>query len=296
MDDPARRRRGDPRRHGRAGAGPLPAAARLRGVQRRARPGARGLDARPARRWWASCGSPRRPSVAVSRCRCRRRRSTSQDDRWRLEYREMLPVESWNAQISLLTGFAAASIMIRRARSASCARCRRPRTTRSPSCGVRPGRWGSTGPAGQGHPDFIRSLDPSHPRAGRHGRGLHLAAPRRRVRRLRRPGPRADRARGTRLDVRPCHGAAPPSRRPLRTGDLHRAVRRANRCRRGSSTGSTTCRTIMRDSGRRSHAYENAVLNLVEAVTLQTRVGETVRGRRHRARPRRRAQGHGDGP
>ena len=34
------------------------------------------------------------------------------DDRWRLEYREMLPVESWNAQLSLLTGFAAASLMI----------------------------------------------------------------------------------------------------------------------------------------------------------------------------------------
>ena len=30
------------------------------------------------------------------------------DERWRLEYREMLPVESWNAQLSLLTGFAAA--------------------------------------------------------------------------------------------------------------------------------------------------------------------------------------------
>ena len=31
---------------------------------------------------------------------------------------------------------------------------------------------------------------------------------------------------------------------------------------------------IMRDSGRKSHAYENAVLNLVEAATLQPRIGE----------------------
>ena len=32
--------------------------------------------------------------------------------RWRLEFRTMLPVETWNAQISLLTGFAAASLMV----------------------------------------------------------------------------------------------------------------------------------------------------------------------------------------
>jgi len=34
------------------------------------------------------------------------------DDRWSLEFRDMLPVESWNAQMSLLTGFAAASLMV----------------------------------------------------------------------------------------------------------------------------------------------------------------------------------------
>ena len=31
---------------------------------------------------------------------------------WRLEFRSMLPVEEWNAQISLLTGFGAASLMV----------------------------------------------------------------------------------------------------------------------------------------------------------------------------------------
>ncbi|MCW2797770.1 RNB domain-containing ribonuclease, partial [Nocardioides sp.] len=33
-------------------------------------------------------------------------------DQWRLEFRKVLPVELWNAQISLLTGFAAASLMV----------------------------------------------------------------------------------------------------------------------------------------------------------------------------------------
>jgi len=34
----------------------------------------------------------------------------------------------------------------------------------------------------------------------------------------------------------------------------------------------------MQKSGQRARAYENAVLNLVEAVTLQTRVGEQFQG------------------
>ena len=34
------------------------------------------------------------------------------EDRFSLEFRDMLPVESWNAQMSLLTGFAAASLMV----------------------------------------------------------------------------------------------------------------------------------------------------------------------------------------
>ena len=33
-------------------------------------------------------------------------------DRWSLQFRRMLPVEEWNAQISLLTGMAAASLMV----------------------------------------------------------------------------------------------------------------------------------------------------------------------------------------
>jgi exoribonuclease R len=35
---------------------------------------------------------------------------------------------------------------------------------------------------------------------------------------------------------------------------------------------------VMRRSGQKSHAYENAVLNLVEAMTLQRRIGEQFAG------------------
>ena len=47
-------------------------------------------------------------------------------------------------------------------------------------------------PAEQLYPDFIRSLDPGKPDARRDGHGLHPAAARQRVRRLRRRGARAD--------------------------------------------------------------------------------------------------------
>ena len=131
----------------------------------------------------------------------------------------------------------------RRARSASCARCRRPRSTPYAGCVVRRGRWGSTGPTRWATPSSSARSTRRSPAAGGDGGGVHVAAARSRVRRLPRPPSRPDRARGAGLVVRPCHGAAAPAGRPLRAGDLRGAVRRASRCRRGCSTGWTSCRT-----------------------------------------------------
>ena len=44
-------------------------------------------------------------------------------------FRPALPAEDWNAQLSLMTGMAAATIMLEGRASASCAPCRRRRTT-----------------------------------------------------------------------------------------------------------------------------------------------------------------------
>jgi exoribonuclease R len=194
------------------------------------------------------------------------------DDRWRLEYREMLPVESWNAQISLLTGFAAASIMLaghvgilRTLPSApEHAVTKLRRTARA---------LGIDWAAGQSHPDFIRSLDASRPAEAAmvvactsllRGAGYvafhghvpdqplhaalassyaHVTAPLRRL---------VDRY-GLEICAALCAGEPVPQWVLDRLGDLPET---------------------MRDSGRRSHAYENAVLNLVEAETLASRVGE----------------------
>ncbi len=81
---------------------------------------------------------------------------------WRLSFRAPLPVEGWNAQISLLTGMAAAQLMIagqvgllRTMPPADAGAVRRLRQiARALTID-----W----PADRGYPDFVRSLDPNLP-------------------------------------------------------------------------------------------------------------------------------------
>lgn len=195
---------------------------------------------------------------------------------YRLEYRDMLPVESWNAQLSLLTGFAAASMMIRG--TIGVLRTLPP----PPDDAVRQLRrtaraLGIDWPSSMPHPEFIRSLDPARPADAAmvvactkllRGAGYatfdghlpdlrehaalaspyaHVTAPLRRL---------VDRY-GLEICAALCAGAEVPGW--VREG-LHRLP------------------DLMQDSGRTSHAYENAVVNLVEALTLRARVGESFEG------------------
>ena len=83
-------------------------------------------------------------------------------ERYRLAWRAPLPVEGWNAQLSLLTGQAAASLMLDgrlgilrtlpRADPGAVARLRRTATA-----------LGADWPEGQPVGDFVRSLDPKQP-------------------------------------------------------------------------------------------------------------------------------------
>lgn len=81
---------------------------------------------------------------------------------WRLEFRSPLPVEGWNAQISLLTGMAAAHIMmygqvgiLRTLPPADNASLRRLRQT-AKALHI---HW----PSELDYPEFVRSLDPARP-------------------------------------------------------------------------------------------------------------------------------------
>ena len=85
------------------------------------------------------------------------------DDHWRLEFRSMTPVEEWNAQISLLTGMAAASLMVEA--RVGLLRTLPPAQERDVERLRRTARvlhieW----PAAMSYPDFVRSLDPDKPR------------------------------------------------------------------------------------------------------------------------------------
>ena len=196
-----------------------------------------------------------------------------QGEHWALEFRQMLPVELWNAQISLLTGFGAASLMVYA--RVGVLRTLPPPDPRDVQRLHRTAKaLGIEWPAEQLYPDFIRCLDPTVPAQA----AMVVACTRllrgQRVRRLRRRG--AGRAAALRagLGVRPRHRAAAPPGRPLRRRGLRRAVRRSSRCPTGCWRRCPRCPKTMQQSGGRARGYENAVLDLVEAGLLAHRVGE----------------------
>jgi VacB/RNase II family 3'-5' exoribonuclease len=196
--------------------------------------------------------------------------------RWTLEFRGRHPVEDWNEQISLLTGMAAAHLMVQ-------AKVGILRTLPKPEPWAierlrRTARGlGIAWPVAMSYPDFIRSLDPAQPRQVAmmvacttvlRGAGYvafdgavpaqpmhwplaseyaHATAPLRRL---------VDRYVGETC-VALCAGAAVPAwvrdALPALPATMQAAEQRANR-------------------------FERAVLDLAEAVTLASRVGDTFDG------------------
>ncbi len=197
-------------------------------------------------------------------------------DQWSLEFRSMIPAETWNAQISMLTGFAAASLMVY-------ARVGLLRTLPPPQAHDlqrlhRVARalhldW----PAEELYPDFIRNLDSRKPAeaamitaSARLLRGsgyvafdgevpadpvhaalaseyAHVTAPLRRL---------GDRYAGE-ICLALCAGTDVPAWVLSRLPDVPE---------------------VMKDAGRRAAQYESMVLSLVEAGILHDRVGETFEG------------------
>jgi exoribonuclease R len=195
---------------------------------------------------------------------------------WTLEFRRMVPVEDWNAQISLLTGFAAAAIMVYG--KVGILRTLPPphgdaikrlhRTARA---------LGISWPAEQHYPDFIRSLDPSKP----HDLAMITTS----TSLLRGAGYAAF---DGEVPVQPLH-AALASEYAHVTAPLRRLVDRY-----GLETCAALCAgtpvpewvtagladlpDLMRDSDHRASGYENAVVNMLEAATLRNRIGESFTG------------------
>ena len=195
------------------------------------------------------------------------------DDHWDLEFRSLHPVELWNAQISLMTGMGAATLMVdakvgllRTLPTADPRDVERLRRTATALKVEWPEDWG--------YPELVRSLDPSKPShaamlvactrvlrgsgyAGFNGEVpeqhqhsaiaapyAHVTAPLRRL---------VDRY-ALEICVSICAGEPVPQWVLDKLEELPKT---------------------MQESGRRANGYENAILDLVESAALASRVGET---------------------
>lgn len=192
---------------------------------------------------------------------------------WRLRYRAGLPVEGWNAQISLLTGAAAAEIMIdgkvgilRTLPAAEPAAIDRLRRTAK---GLKI-PW----PGSMGYPELVRSLDPKVP--------AHQAMIQACARLFRGAGylafdgqvPDRDLQHGA-LAMRYAHSTAPlrrlVDRYVLETCQALVAGREVPDWVRAALPGLAA---IMDESGTRARKYERGIVDLMEALVLEPRIGQ----------------------
>lgn len=197
-------------------------------------------------------------------------------DRWTLEFRSMLPVELWNAQISLLTGFGAASLMVYG--RVGLLRILPPPDPRDVQRLHRTARaLGIDWPAEILYPDFIRALDPARPE--------HAAMVVASARLLRGSGYVAF---DGEVPAEPLHSALASEyahvTAPLRRlADRYAAEVCVALCA-GEPVPAWVLEALptlpktMQQSGQRAKGYERAVLDLVEAGLLAARVGEELDG------------------
>jgi len=191
---------------------------------------------------------------------------------WRLEFRSLLPVEEWNAQISLLCGFGAAALMVYA--RVGLLRTLPPPAARDVKRLHRTARalhidW----PAEQLYPDFIRSLDPTVP--------AHAAMLVASTRLLRGSGYVAfngevpAQAEHAALSSEYAHVTAPLRRLVDRyAGEVCVALCAGVEVPEWVLSKLADLPDLMRDSTRRASAYERAIVDLVEAGVLRDRVGE----------------------
>jgi VacB/RNase II family 3'-5' exoribonuclease len=195
------------------------------------------------------------------------------DGHWELEFRRLTPVESWNAQISLLTGMAAASLMVYA--RVGILRTLPPADPRDVQRLHRTARaLGIEWPAEQLYPDFIRALDPSKP--------THAAMIVSCTRLLRGAGyvtfngELPEQAQHSALASEYAHVTAPLRRLADRyAGEICVALCAGTDVPAWVVSAMAELPDTMIESGRRANQYENAVVDLCEAELLKDRVGET---------------------
>jgi exoribonuclease R len=195
-----------------------------------------------------------------------------------LRFEAPLPVEDWNAQISLLAGMCAARIMIRG--GVGLFRTLEPAEPRALE-GLRHSAraLGVTWPEGASYPEVVRGLDPSRPgdaafavRASRTTGAAGYAAWGGRTAAAGRPPEHAA------IAAPYAHVTAPLRRLADRVAnEIVLALARGVEPPGWALAAMPAMPDIMRETGSRARAAERAALDYVEAVVLAPRVGETFR-------------------
>jgi exoribonuclease R len=197
-------------------------------------------------------------------------------DSWSLSFRRMLPVEEWNAQISLLTGMGAASLMVYagvgllRTLPAPENRDLQRLHRTAKALGI---EW----PAELLYPDFIRSLDPD---VSNHA-AMIVAC----TRLLRGAGyvgfngEAPEQPEHAALASEYAHVTAPLRRLADRyAGEVCLALCAEEEVPAWVLEKLDVLPKTMQSADHRAHQYENAVLALVEAAVLHPHVGEEFPG------------------
>lgn len=200
----------------------------------------------------------------------------AEGNHWRVDYRSPLPVEDWNAQLSLLTGMAAASMMLQGrvgilrtlapAEENGLLRLRRTAKALNLS-------W----PAAMSYPDFIRSLNPVGRReaamlnaATMLFRGAGYAAFHGKA-----PGEHRHAA----LAAEYAHCTAPLRRLVDRyVGEICLALSAGTEVPEWVLAALDKLPAEMAGSTARVNKYERGIVNLVEALTLSSSIGDVFTG------------------
>lgn len=192
---------------------------------------------------------------------------------WRTRFRSPLPVERYNAQVSLLTGMAAAELMV-----GAAVGILRTLPAAAPEAVDRlrlsAGALGVDWPAVQSYPDFVRGLEPGEP--------AELAVLARCASLFRGAGyrsfdgslPEGDLGHAA-LAARYTHVTAPLRRLVDRfASEICVSIGQGEPAPGWVRENLTGLPELMAASNRRARAWEHAVVDLAEALVLQARVGE----------------------
>ncbi|MDR0435694.1 MAG: RNB domain-containing ribonuclease, partial [Propionibacteriaceae bacterium] len=202
---------------------------------------------------------------------------TTTGDKWALVYRQLLPVEGWNAQISLLAGMVAAEMML----NAGVGVLRTmPAAPQAASDDLRHTAlelrlpW----PDGMNYGDFVRSLDPTTPvglammnacTALFRGAGYTVIAP---------DMPPEEYAHGA-VAAPYAHVTAPLRRLVDRfTGAICAALSAGEPVPEWVRAALPELPQIMAETDHREKSFERGIISLTEALTLSARRGEVLEG------------------